>query len=114
MSGNKKKYPWNKGNKKDPGGMTEVYAGPMPIPDEPEEDDPRMMEGVYAGPPAMEPQMKCVYAGPEFFSGNRGRAPDIFVPEAVNAKYCAVCGALLKKEYRFCPSCGAPIPRESE
>ena len=44
MSGNKKKYPWNKGNQKDPGGMTEVYAGPMPIPDEPEEDDPRMME----------------------------------------------------------------------
>ena len=86
--------------------IPEVYAGPKPRPD----DDRGQMEGVYAGSPMMEPQMMCVYAGPEYFSGNKDQTPGAFVPEAVNARYCAVCGALVKKEYKFCPSCGNALP----
>ena len=99
MSDKTKRYPWNKGKDDDDGGMTEVYAGPPFEPDQ--------MEGVYAGPPIQEPMM-CVYAGPEFFNGGAVR------PAGAWVKYCAACGGVIRDEYNFCPSCGAPIPREEK
>ena len=66
-----KKYPKNK-IEDDPKVMEDVYAGPeMDEPEEPEDEAPKKkkktresMEAVYAGPPADEP-MSRVYAGPE-------------------------------------------------
>ena len=99
MSDKTKRYPWNKGKSDDDAGMTEVYAGPPFEPDQ--------VEGVYAGPPIQEPMM-CVYAGPEFFNGGAVR------PAGAWVKYCAACGGVIRDEYKFCPSCGAPIPREEK
>ena len=66
-----KKYPKNK-IEDDPKVMEDVYAGPeMDEPEEPKDEAPKKkkktresMEAVYAGPPADEP-MSRVYAGPE-------------------------------------------------
>ena len=95
----KRKYPWNKrkDNEADPDSMKFVYAGPPVF--EP-------MDEVYAGPPFDEP-MAAVYAGPEYFSGVPASGMGAFVPSGPIQEFCKECGNPIKKEYRFCPSCGA-------
>lgn len=100
------KYPWNKrkNDKPDPRSMEGVYAGPPAR--EP-------MEEVYAGPPPEEPMM-CVYAGPEYFGGRKPDGTGAYIPPEQMPAFCKACGNPLKDDYRFCPFCGAPAPKEEE
>ena len=119
MSDKKRKYPWNKSGD-DSGAENEVYAGPeffepfeRSDPSEPEEkDEPRPMEGVYAGPPVPPPFM-CVYAGPEFFNGIKSQPVGAPAPVKMSTRFCAGCGALVEKGDKFCPACGAALDREN-
>ena len=93
-------------------------------------DDPRMMEGVYAGPDffarQQDPRMfQAVYAGPDFYAQQntqfhgapapRTDAPDKWAPQVVEAKpqkYCTVCGMPIAAGAKFCTECGTPLPRD--
>lgn len=100
-----KKYPFNKNKFNIPNRSTmgRVYAGPS---------KDRRMEEVYAGPPVDEP-MAAVYAGPEYFNGINGGA-GVQIPPVQMPEFCKKCGNPLKDEFRFCPYCGAPIPKEDK
>ena len=113
------KYPWNKrkNDKGDSRSMEGVYAGPPTrepmgrVYAGPPTRDP--MEEVYAGPPLDEPMM-CVYAGPEYFNGTKSDGMGAFIPPEQMPAFCKSCGNPLRDDYKFCPACGAPVPKEDE
>ena len=85
--------------------MNDVYAGP------PFEEEP--VEEKQVSPPA-QPPMMCTYAGPEFYNRTGAIGMAAVIPPEQKQDFCVNCGSLLKKEYKFCPSCGAPISSEDK
>lgn len=67
--------------------LPEAAPEPAPAPDRAAEPDPRLTEGVYAGPQV--PPMAPVYAGPEMMSGPRDDAPRGMEGPRMEALYAA-------------------------
>ena len=104
-------------NKNDEEIMHEQKDPPKKYPQE--APDPRMAEGVYAGPAMMVyagPAM-MVYGGPDYFRNRNANGAGIFgIPIAGNAapKFCPECGTELYKDANFCHNCGVKIKKDEE